>query len=286
MSPSACPAPVPRKRGRLTSAVWFAALTAAMAAWPSSGARAETPIPDTPSRWVTDNAGFLSPVVVHELDARLQDYEKQSGHQVIVFIDHTTGGVPIEDWSVRAFKKWGVGRRGSDDGLALLIFSDDHHLRLEVGYGLEGQLPDARAARIIQDLMVPRIRAGDRDGAVRGGVDAALAALGGAAEGARSATDGTTAAEPPPNGADTLLHIIAVLFGSLFLLLFIAHPLMGLLGLLHIGPPGWRDRGWGGGGGFSSGDGFGSSDGGGSGGGGGFSGGGGSSGGGGASGSW
>jgi uncharacterized membrane protein YgcG len=74
MSPAARPAPAPSNSRRLAPAVvWFALLTAAVVAWPSGRARAETPIPDAPARWVTDNAGFLSPAVVHELDARLQD---------------------------------------------------------------------------------------------------------------------------------------------------------------------------------------------------------------------
>jgi uncharacterized protein len=267
-----------RARAGLAGAALVAALAAVVAA--SGAARAETPIPAAPTRWVTDHAAFLSPAATQELDARLQSYEGQTGHQVIVF----TGGVPIEDWAVRAFKQWGIGHRGRDDGLALFIFSDDHHLRFEVGYGLEDRLPDARAARIIGDLMVPRIRAGDRDGAVRAGLGAALAALGGEATGAGS-TPAQPVAEAPPPEENHGVGIIGVLVTLLFFFLFLRHPFLGILGLMNIGPPGWRNRGSGGG--WSSGGGFSGGGGGfGGGGGGGFSGGGGSSGGGGASGSW
>src|SRR4029079_19071820 len=117
-----------------------------------------------------------------KLTTQLEDYERGTGHQVIVWIDRTTGGVPIEDWAVRAFAAWGVGRKGHDDGVALFVFSDDRKLRIEVGYGLEGAVPDARAARIVKNEMVPRIRAGDRDGAVKAGVDSLIAAIGGAPE--------------------------------------------------------------------------------------------------------
>ncbi|HZL20396.1 MAG TPA: TPM domain-containing protein, partial [Polyangia bacterium] len=141
-------------------------------------ARAATPIPDAPTHWVTDRAAFLSPSVTGQLDARLDAYARQTGHQLLVYIDHTTGGDPIEDWAARAFQHWRVGRKGIDDGVVLFIFSDDHHLRIEVGYGLEGAVPDAVASRIINERMVPRIQNGDRDGAVRAGVDALTAAIG------------------------------------------------------------------------------------------------------------
>ena len=90
--------------------------------------------------------------------------------------------MPIDDWANKAFVAWGVGRKGHDDGVAMFIFSDDRRLRIEVGYGLEGNVPDARAGRIIQNDLAPRIRAGDRDGAVQAGVDALIAAIGGAPE--------------------------------------------------------------------------------------------------------
>jgi uncharacterized protein len=78
--------------------------------------RAETvPIPGSPTRWVTDTAGFLSPGAVNTLDARLQAYQQISGHQLLVYIAPSSGDAPIEDWAVRAFQKWKVGRKGLDD---------------------------------------------------------------------------------------------------------------------------------------------------------------------------
>ncbi len=154
-------------------AVFFAALLATTLA-----ARAETPIPDPPERWLTDQAGFLSPAAQKDVDQRLAGYARATGHQVLVYIDRTTGGVPIEDWAVKAFQRWRVGRKGIDDGLVLFIFSSDRRVRIEVGYGLEPIMIDAKASQIIRDVIVPRIRDGDRDGAVRLGVDAILNTLG------------------------------------------------------------------------------------------------------------
>jgi len=244
-------------------------LLVALAAAPlvaAAPARAETPIPAPPEHWVTDRAGFLTPATASDLDVRLADYARRTGHQVLVYIDRTTGGVPIEDWGVHAFERWRIGRRGLDDGLLMLVFADDHHVRFEVGYGLEGRLPDAIAKRIIEEQVLPRIRAGDRDGAIRAGVAAALGAIGGTL-----GADGTAPgiAEPPQPAP---VPVWMLVIGGVVLLLVIGfvvtHPSLAWLMLLSIG------SGRGGGGGFGGG------------GGGGFSGGGGRSGGGGASGSW
>src|SRR5205823_2012666 len=122
----------------------------------------------------TDSAGFMSPAAASSLDSRLAAYQRSTGHQLIVYIGQTTGDAPIDDWAVRAFQKWKVGRKGIDDGLVLFIMAADRKLRLEVGYGLEGQVPDAIAIRVIDDVIVPRIPAGDRDGAVNAGMDAVM----------------------------------------------------------------------------------------------------------------
>jgi uncharacterized protein len=231
----------------------------------AGGARGETPIPPAPARFVTDRAGFLTPGTAEALDERLAGWAERTGHQLVVYIDRTTDGVPIEDWAVRAFEAWRVGRKGIDDGLALFVFADDRRLRVEVGYGLEDRVTDLLATRIINDEMVPRIRAGDRDGAVKAGVDRLMTVVG----------DEPAGAAQPRTVAGWKL----VLGGILLVLFFgflVTHPSLAWLMLLNIGGP--RGGGGFGGGGFGGG-GFG-------GGGGGFSGGGGRSGGGGASGSW
>ena len=142
---------------------------------------AETPIPPSPTQWVTDTAHFLSPETVSSLNARLSAYEQSTGHQLIVYIAPTTGDDPIEDWSVRAFAKWKVGRKGLDDGLALFIMSQDHKMRIEVGYGLEAVVPDAIASRIINEVMQPRIQAGHPDEAVTAAIDSLTGVIGGQA---------------------------------------------------------------------------------------------------------
>jgi uncharacterized protein len=172
---------------------------------------------------------------------------------------------------VRAFEAWRVGRKGLDDGVAVFIMAADRRLRIEVGYGVEGRLPDAIAARIIGDQMLPRLRAGDRDGAARAGVSGVLAAVGGETGAPRDAVP--TRGAPPEMSWGRL--IVLGLIGILVLGIVITNPQLALMLLMTLNSHGSRGGGgWGGGGGFGGG------------GGGGFSGGGGRSGGGGASGSW
>jgi uncharacterized protein len=228
---------------------------------------AETPIPSVPERWVTDTAGFMSADAVRALDSQLEAYERSSGHQLLVYIGKTTGGVPIEDWAVKAFQAWKVGRKGLDDGLALFIMADDRRLRIEVGYGLEGQVPDAMASRIINEVIVPRVQAGDRDGAVANGMNAVASILGG---GGLSDSSRVQRRERGNAGRPLTLGQLVVfgIVGVLFLVLLATNPGLAIYLVASI-LSGNRDGGYRGGGG-----------------GGGFSGGGGRSGGGGASGSW
>ncbi len=118
-------------------------LVLAVALLAAAPARAETPIPPAPEHWVTDRAGFLSTATAADLDARLADYARRTGHQVLVYIDHTTGGVPIEDWGVRAFERWRVGRRGIDDGLLLLVWDRKRRLLAVGGQLMLIRLPDS-----------------------------------------------------------------------------------------------------------------------------------------------
>lgn len=144
---------------------------------------AQTAIPPDPTAWVTDTAHFLSPQAASSLNDRLSAYQRQTGHQLIVYISPTTGGVPIEDWSVKAFAKWKIGRKGLDDGLVLFIFPRDRTLRIEVGYGLESKVPDAAANRVLRETIEPLLRAGNADAAVTTGMDRIIALIGEQASG-------------------------------------------------------------------------------------------------------
>jgi uncharacterized protein len=211
---------------------------------------AETPIPASPTEWVTDTANFLSPEAVRSLDARLAAYEQATGHQLIVYIALTTGDDPIEDWAVHAFAKWKVGRKGLDDGLALFIMSQDHKMRIEVGYGLEAVVPDAIASRVINEVMAPRIQAGHNDDAVTAAIDSLTQVIGG------------QAGEPPPTRTPERskpLSLFQWIFYGIVAILFLAfaitHPTLAFYFLATIMSGGGGGGGSGGGGGFGGGGG-------------------------------
>jgi uncharacterized protein len=205
------------------------------------------------------------------LDRRLEAYQQRTGHQVIVWIGDSIGNETLETWAANTFKAWGIGQKGKDDGVAVFVLARDRRMRIEVGYGLEGQLTDLGAARIIREQMTPLLRQGNPDGALVAAVDGVLGALGGEEPGA--AGEPAVGQERPAGRGQLIgLAVMAVFF----LFMLITNPRAALWTLFTMGSGGrW------GGGGFSGRDGGFSG-----GGGGGFSGGGGRSGGGGASGSW
>lgn len=128
---------------------------------------------------VNDHAGLLSPEAKVSLEAKLKDLEARKGHQVAVLTLDSLEGAPLEDFTLKVARTWELGRKGKNDGVLFLISKSDRKLRIEVGHGLEGSLPDALAGRIIQNEVVPRLRSGDFEGGVAAGVDAILGAIDG-----------------------------------------------------------------------------------------------------------
>lgn len=221
--------------------------------WLSVGtfAHAAPPIPPLPNDWVTDTAGLLSEPVSSRLNARLAAHEQRSGQQIVVWIGKTTGDMSLEEWTSRAFQEWRIGRKGLDDGIALFLFTDDRTARIEIGYGLENRIPDATAARILRETILPRLEAGDRDGAVTTGVERLLAVLG---------DTGANTGPAPTARPWTWLQTAAALAVALVLLaLAIRYPDLALLVLSMLlhggngGDSGFRGRGGKSGGGGASG---------------------------------
>jgi uncharacterized protein len=133
-------------------------------------ARAEVPVPPLKAR-VTDLTGTLNAQQKGELEARIAAYEAKRGSQIAVLLLPTTQPEEIEQYSIRVAEAWKIGRKGVDDGLILVVAKDDRRLRIEVGYGLEGRIPDSLARRVIDERITPRFRDGDFYGGVRDGVE-------------------------------------------------------------------------------------------------------------------
>jgi uncharacterized protein len=231
-------------------------------------ARADVAIPPAADHWVTDTAGMISDATRATLDARLRDYEAKTGHQVVVWIAPTIGGAPLDDFAVRVFQAWRIGRKGHDDGVLMVVLAGDRKIDIEVGYGLEDRLTDARCRQIIDEVMAPALRAGKPDAALAAGVDAILAGIEG--KPVASTPEGAPDAQPAVH-LSPIESVLLGILGIVVLFLLLTHPSIAMYLLFSI---------FNGGSGFGRGGGFGG------GGGGGFSGGGGRSGGGGARGGW
>jgi uncharacterized protein len=230
---------------------------------------------------VVDQAGVMTAASKADVEAKSKALEDKSGIQLVVATVKSLQGSDIETYANQLFRFWKLGEAKKNNGVLLLVAPNEHKVKIEVGYGLEGTLTDALSSVIISSAIIPRFKAGDYSGGIERGVDGIISVLSG----------DTADWQPKPNvrtedkssGFDMLVPIL--FFG---IVIFIIWYLVRHAG----GPPssgggrrggpifvpyggGWGS-GWGGGGGFGDGGGFG----------GGFSGGGGSSGGGGASGGW
>ena len=227
---------------------------------------------------MNDYAGVLAADGRQRLEARLAEREAATGAQMVVAIFPTLEGENLEDFSIRLAERWRVGRKGLDNGVILLVFVRERRVRMEVGYGLGGELPDSVAAQIIREVIAPRFREQRYADGLQAAADAIFARVP-----ARSAPP------PPPQrtfGMSPWTLGLLVLFGLVGLILLReATSGGGRHGYTAGGRRGWRSSGmavppiwWGGGGGWGGGRSAG--------GGGGFTPGGGEFGGGGASGEW
>ncbi len=238
---------------------------------------------------VNDTAAMLSPSAEQSLEQRLTNYEAKTQQQFALLTIDTLDGDALEDFSIRVVEAWKLGKKGKDDGLLLLIVKSDRKLRIEVGYGLEGDVTDAFSARVIRNVLTPALRAGQAEQ----GIDEAFTALMQKASG--QAVDDQALLMPKPQQKQKRGP---PLFGFLVFIFVLLPILLRFFGGGGGGGGGGRRRGalgdalifgagygagrWSGGGG----GGWGGGGGGWGGGGGGFSGGGGGFGGGGSSGSW
>jgi uncharacterized protein len=125
---------------------------------------------------VTDLADVLPPADEARLEAALVGFERETSHQIAVLVLPSLGGEPIEPFTLRVAEQAQLGQRGLDNGILLVLSVEDRRARIEVGYGLEGVVPDAVAKRVLEDAIFPRLRAGDFAGGVEAGVQALQAA--------------------------------------------------------------------------------------------------------------
>jgi uncharacterized protein len=141
-------------------------------------AGADVAVPPLTSR-VIDLTGTLSGGAVARIEAKLADLEAKKGSQIAVLIVPTTQPEEIEQYGIRVAEAWKLGRKGVDDGAILIVAKNDRRVRIEVGYGLEGALPDAIANRIIAETVTPHFKLGDYDGGVEAGINQMISVVNG-----------------------------------------------------------------------------------------------------------
>jgi uncharacterized protein len=131
------------------------------------------------SGWVVDQAGILDAGTAARLAERSESFRQGSGHEVALLIIPELTDKSLEGYALEVSRAWKLGQEGQNDGALLLVVTESRQLRIEVGQGLEGTLPDAICARIIRDVIAPHFQKGDYAGGLEAGVEAMHAAIGG-----------------------------------------------------------------------------------------------------------
>ena len=203
----------------------FLLLLCALTAW------AQVAVPQL-SRRVTDLTATLSADQVAALESKLAAFEAKKGSQIAVLIVPTTQPEDIEQFGIRVADQWKIGRKKIDDGVILIVARDDRKLRIEVGYGLEGAIPDAIAKRVIAETITPYFKTGD----FYGGIDAGVQQLMGLIEGEPL---------PPPSAPDNgggdgafIILIVGGIVAGWLLSLLMSRPAAGGLAALGSGAVG------------------------------------------------
>jgi uncharacterized protein len=178
--------------------------------------RAELPVPALQAR-VTDQARALDAAARSALEAKLAAFEQARGSQIAVLIVDSTQPEAIEQFSIRVVEAWRLGRKDVDDGVLLLVAMGDRTLRIEVGRGLEGAIPDAIAKRVIAEIITPHFQRGD----IAGGIDAGVDALIGLVDG-EALPPPAQGSKPQPDSASggsdaNSLVLLLALFGGMLM---------------------------------------------------------------------
>lgn len=192
----------------------FKVVVAAVLAAAAHGA---DPFPAPPTNYVLDSAGVLSPAQKDQLGQELQQFERDTSNQLwVCILPKVPDDYVVEDYTQRLAEHWGVGSKGSENGMVLFVFPDSRTTRIEVGYGLEGAVPDGLANIIIHDEIVPSFRAGDMAGGIERGLEALMAASKGEYTGT-----GRTVGEEEAAKRESMINLIIFIIFVIFVIISI-----------------------------------------------------------------
>jgi uncharacterized protein len=142
-------------------------------------ALAQKAVPPHNGIWVHDEAGILSPQTIQQLEHILKAHRDTTSTQIAVYIVASLEGDDIDDYAVRVFQEWKLGQEKKDNGVLFLVAMQERQMRIEVGYGLEGELTDAVSSRINRNEVAPYFRQGDYDSGIKAGVLAIIKVVAG-----------------------------------------------------------------------------------------------------------
>jgi len=229
---------------------------AVLAAACASVVSASTPQPpDMPRDYVVDLAGIIRSDLKNELNTYLQTLERKTTTQVLVLTVQTLDNQGIEEFALNTKQKWGLGQKGKDNGVLIIVAVNDRKYRIEVGYGLESVLPDSMVGSIGREYFVPYFKQGDFSTGIYAGTIAVIRTI--ATHEGVSITNGSVQTQPRGASARKPLSvfnkIMLAVFGIIALVLFIKNPRLFFLLFLAFSMGGGRGGWSGGGGGFGGG---------------------------------
>ena len=199
--------------------------------------------------YVSDYAGVFSVPQRDGLNRLLAELEQKTNAQIAVVTLSSLEGGEIRDFSNRLFERWGIGQKGLDNGVLLLTAMGDHEVWIEVGYGVEPIIPDARAGRILDEVVIPAFRQGDFAGGLTAGAQTLASIV--ATDSGVQLTGAVHVPQRQPGGGRGL-SVFHIIIGLIGLLIFIKNPWLALflLSSRRAGRGGYGGGGFGGSGGF------------------------------------
>ena len=179
---------------------------------------------------INDHARLLSPGATAMLEQKLAAFETDQSTQVVVLTVPSLQGDNIDQFAIRVADQWKIGQKGKDNGVILVLAQAERQVRIEVGMGLQGVLPDITAGRIIRDVMRPHLRSGDYDRGVEAGIDGIMAAT----RGEFKATPGEQSQRPKQRGASRFFTFLLFTGIAAAALGSVSRPMAGLAGAIGL----------------------------------------------------
>ena len=179
------------------------------------------PLPAKPTRYVTDKAAVLDATRAEALNEKLAQFERETSNQLLVYVDRDLPpDTTIEEMGSQAIHEWGVGQKGKDNGAILFLFTDARKMRIEVGYGLEEKLTDAKSKRITSTVIKPLLQQKDTTGAVEAGATAMMDTVRGLDFQGTGHTVAETGSTTELSAGCGIALILGILFGVIGIVVF------------------------------------------------------------------